>query len=90
MHASRQQTPTASPFFILIYLSQARLILLRAGFDVDTSPPRGEAVLHQEVDDPNEPYSDIDEELVAMAVPEPTEPSPEPSKPPGFYGHWLA
>ena len=46
VHASRQ-TPTASPFFILIYLSQARLILLRAGFDVDTSPPRGEAVLHQ-------------------------------------------
>ena len=29
VHASRQ-TPTASPFFILIYLSQARLILLPA------------------------------------------------------------
>ena len=32
------------------------------------------------MDDPNEPYSDIDEELMAMDVPEQTKPSPEPSK----------
>ncbi|EJK54640.1 hypothetical protein THAOC_25714, partial [Thalassiosira oceanica] len=62
------------------------------GFDVDTSPPRGKAVLRcvrrWEVDDPNEPYSDTDEELMAMDVPEPTKPSPEPSKQSGLYGHY--
>jgi len=42
------------------------LILLPA-----STSTRREAVLRQEVDDPNEPYSDIDEELMAMAVPEP-------------------
>ncbi|EJK70753.1 hypothetical protein THAOC_07859 [Thalassiosira oceanica] len=35
--------------------------------------------LRQETDDPNKPYSDIDEELMAMAVPELTKPPPEPS-----------
>ena len=49
-------------------------------------------MLRQEVDDPNEPYSDIDEELMAMAVPEPAIVSHLMSrltKPSGFYGHWL-
>ena len=44
--------------------------------------------MRQEVDDPNEPYSDTDEELMAMDVPEPTKPSPEPSKQSGLYGHY--
>lgn len=38
------------------------------------------------MDDPNEPYSDTDEELMVMDVPEPTKPSPEPSKQSGLYG----
>ncbi|EJK74575.1 hypothetical protein THAOC_03738 [Thalassiosira oceanica] len=40
-------------------------------------------VLRQEADDLNDHHSATDEELMAMAVPEPT------TKPSGFYGLWL-
>ncbi|EJK59252.1 hypothetical protein THAOC_20552, partial [Thalassiosira oceanica] len=77
-----------SPFFILIYLSQARLILLPASTSTVAASGQSHVALRQEVDDPNEPYSDTDEELMAMDVPELTKPSPEPSKQSGLYGHY--
>ncbi|EJK46379.1 hypothetical protein THAOC_34958 [Thalassiosira oceanica] len=90
--ASPEQTPTASPFFILIYLSQARLILFPASTStrrrLAAKPRQSRVALCQEVDDPIEPYSNTDEELTEMDVPEPTKPSPEPSKQSGLYGHY--
>ncbi|EJK59049.1 hypothetical protein THAOC_20784 [Thalassiosira oceanica] len=57
-----------------------------AGGHEDGGATTPHVALRQEVDDPNEPYSDTDEELMVMDVPEPTKPSPEPSKQSGLYG----
>ena len=81
VHASRQ-TPTASPFLILIYLSQVRMILLPAS----TSTRRRLAAKPCCVESGG--GRSKDEELMAMDVPEPTKPSHEPSKQSGLYGHY--